>query len=77
MDLTATLNQIITLSVDDRIRLVQAIWDSISTQPSQINLTDAQKQELSRRLLDHANNPHAVVSWEEVKRQALARVSEK
>jgi hypothetical protein len=30
MDLSATLAQVNRLSVDDRIRLVQAIWDSIT-----------------------------------------------
>ncbi|WP_409339951.1 addiction module protein [Nostoc edaphicum] len=32
MDITATLNEIATLSVEDRIRIVQAIWDSIAAE---------------------------------------------
>ena len=69
MDLSATLAQVKTLSVDDRIRLVQAIWDSISTEPEQLELTEAQQLELSRRLTDHEANPQAVVSWQDVKAQ--------
>jgi hypothetical protein len=50
MDITATLNEIATLIVEDRIRLVQAIWDSIAAEQVYPDLTDAQKQELDRRL---------------------------
>ena len=74
MDFSATLAEIKTLSIDERIRLVQAIWDSIGAESEQLELTEAQRQELARRLADHAANPSGVISWEEVKAQALARV---
>ncbi|MEQ9233194.1 MAG: addiction module protein [Coleofasciculus sp. E2-BRE-01] len=32
MDITATLNEIAALSIEDRIHLVQAIWDSIAAE---------------------------------------------
>lgn len=73
MDVSATLAEIASLSVDERLRLVEAIWDSIVAEPDQPALTDAQKQELERRLAAHAARPHEVVSWEEVKAEALAR----
>jgi putative addiction module component (TIGR02574 family) len=73
MDLATTLAEIVSLSVDERIRLVEAIWDSIAAEPSQPELTAAQKQELERRLAAHTAAPEAVVPWEEVKAQALAR----
>jgi putative addiction module component (TIGR02574 family) len=73
MDLSTTLAQVKTLSIDDRILLVQAIWDSISTDPEQPALTEMQQQELARRLKDSEVNPQAVISWEDVKAQALSR----
>jgi putative addiction module component (TIGR02574 family) len=36
-------------------------------------LTQQQKTELSHRLADHLENPLAVIPWEIVKIQALAR----
>jgi putative addiction module component (TIGR02574 family) len=63
MDLSTTLAQAKSLSVGDRIRLVQAIWDSISAEPEQLELTEAQQLELSRRLAGHESNPQAVDSW--------------
>jgi putative addiction module component (TIGR02574 family) len=74
MDISATLAEIKTLSVNERVHLVQEIWDSISAESDQLELTELQKQELSRRLADHTVNPDAVISWEEVKAQALGRV---
>ena len=61
------------LSVEDRLALVQEIWDSIAASPEQVPLTDAQKQELQRRLDAHAANPNDVVPWETVRDEALAR----
>ncbi len=74
MDLATTLAEIVSLSVDERIRLVEAIWDSIAAEPSQPELTEAQRKELERRLSAHTASPEDVVPWEEVKAQALARV---
>ena len=73
MDLSTTLAEIVSLSVDERIRLAEAIWESIATEPGQPELTEAQHQELERRLAAHTVSPEDVVPWEEVKAQALAR----
>ena len=61
MDISATLSEITSLSVEDRLRLVEAIWDSIEAENSQPELTEAQKQELERRLARHAASPDDVV----------------
>ncbi len=61
------------LSVDERIALVREIWDSIAAEPPSPLLTDAQRQELERRLAEHQADPSAVVPWEQVKAEALAR----
>jgi putative addiction module component (TIGR02574 family) len=62
------------LSVADRIQLVEEIWDSIAAVPEQIPLTEAQKQELDRRLAAYHANPNDVIPWEAVKAQAHARL---
>jgi putative addiction module component (TIGR02574 family) len=61
------------LSVEERLALVQEIWDSIAADADQVPLTEAQRRELERRLAAHQADPTAVVPWEEVKAQALAR----
>jgi putative addiction module component (TIGR02574 family) len=61
------------LSVEDRLALVQEIWDSIAADVEQAPLSEAQRRELERRLADSLARPDAVTPWEEVKARALAR----
>jgi len=43
---------IATLSQEERLRLLEQLWDSLSATPEAIPLTDAQREELDRRLDD-------------------------
>jgi len=58
--------EILALPVEDRVRLVEAIWDSISAVPDAITLTDWQKRELDRRLAEYDADPEAGGTLEEV-----------
>jgi len=58
--------EILALPVEDRVRLVEAIWDSISAVPDAITLTDWQKRELDKRLAEYEADPDAGSSLEEV-----------
>lgn len=42
--------EILQLSIAERIQLAEDLWDSILEQQNELPLTDAQKQELDRRL---------------------------
>ena len=61
------------LSVDERIALVQEIWDSVADAVEQAPPTEAQRAELERRLAAYRANPDAVIPWEQIKADALAR----
>lgn len=67
MDITATLKEITALSIETRIRIVQAILDSIALEQADLNLTEAQQRELDRRISDYEANPDNVLTWEEIK----------
>ena len=67
MNIAATLNEITALSVEDRILLVQAIWDSIAAEQVYPDLTEAQKHELDRRIDSHDSDPDNVLTWEDIK----------
>ena len=73
MDITTTLNQIVTLDIQDRIRLVQGILDSIAAEQVDPNLTEQQQRELDRRIDDYEANPDEVMTWAEVKASVKAR----
>lgn len=55
------------LSVSERIQLVKDIWDSIAAVPEAVPLTEAQKEELERRLDAYHKNPDAGSPWEVVR----------
>jgi putative addiction module component (TIGR02574 family) len=44
------MSSILKLPIEDRIRLVEDIWDSIADEQSALELTDAQRIELDKRL---------------------------
>ena len=44
------MSSILKLPLEDRIRLVEDIWDSIAAEQSSLELTDAQRMELDKRL---------------------------
>jgi putative addiction module component (TIGR02574 family) len=73
MDITATLNEIVALSIEERISLVQDIWDSIAAEQASTDLTEMQKQELDRRTADYEMNPDNVTTWEEIKASIKGR----
>jgi putative addiction module component (TIGR02574 family) len=64
--------EISQLSITERIQLAEDLWDSIVDRSDRIPLTDAQKQELDRRLDDYQQEPTAGSSWEAVKQQLMA-----
>jgi putative addiction module component (TIGR02574 family) len=67
MNITNTLNEIVALSIEERINLVQDIWDSIAADQAYSDLTDLQKQELERRTADYEANPDNVMTWDAIK----------
>lgn len=64
-----------TLSVSERIQLVEDLWDSIAAETGEVPLTDAQIAELERRLADMDREPQAGDSWEIVRARIEKRLS--
>lgn len=70
---TISLSDILKLSVAERIQLAQDIWDSIAAEPDALPLSEAQRQELDRRLEDYRQNPESGVPWEQVRARLLGQ----
>ncbi len=60
---------------EERLRLVQEIWDTIAAEQSPPLLTDAQRRELERRVAEDDARPDDVIPWEQVEVQARAIAS--
>ena len=61
------------LSVAQRILLVEEIWDSIVAEEGEIPLSEAQIQDLQRRIEAYEADPKAGSSWYEVKARLLRK----
>jgi len=62
------------LGIEERLALVEELWDSIAADSADVPLTDTQRAELDRRIADHERNPEDVVSWNEVKASITERL---
>jgi putative addiction module component (TIGR02574 family) len=61
------------LSPEERLRLIEELWDSLSGKPGAIPLTNAQREELDRRLDDLESSGSEGIPWEEVLHQIRSR----
>lgn len=68
-----SIADILELSVEERIRLVEQVWDSIAAHPESVEVTPEQRAELDRRLKAFEKNPSTGSPWEEVKERILKK----
>ncbi len=59
------------LTVAERVLLVQEIWDSIVADQVSLPITEAQRDELDKRLEAYRAAPEEESSWEEVKNRVI------
>ena len=64
---TISIATILELPIQERIRLVELIWDSVAAFPEAVEISPALKAELEVRLAEFEANPEAGYSWEQVK----------
>lgn len=62
-----SIADILELPVQERIRLVELIWDSVAAVPEAVEISPALRAELETRLLEFEANPEAGYSWDQVK----------
>ena len=67
--------QLDRLSLLDRVTLVQELWDSIAESQAAVPLTDSQRNELARRVANADDHPDDVISWEEIRTEAIERLN--
>jgi len=60
------IKDILKLSIDDRIHLVQTIWDSIAEDTEASGISEEHMKILDERMERQKDHPNDIVSWEEV-----------
>ena len=67
------MSAVLELPVAERLRLVEAIWDSIAEHPDALPLSETEREELDRRWADYLKDPTAGAPWSEVKARIVKR----
>ena len=66
----ADVAEILKLPAEERLRLVELIWESLAAKPSEVPLSDAHRAVIDERVTEHERSPDDVVLREEVLAQA-------
>lgn len=61
------------LTVSERIKLAEALWDSVANHEDEIELTENQIQVLEARLSNYQVDKHPGESWSLIKELILAK----
>ena len=68
---TTTIQELESLSVSERVQLVEDLWDSIARSNADIPIPQWQKDELHRRKRNYLRDPASALTWDQVKRDVL------
>ena len=63
----------LSLSIPDRIQLVEDIWDTIATEAEAIELTEDEKRIIDERLEAYHRNPDLGSPWEDVYKRMVSK----
>jgi putative addiction module component (TIGR02574 family) len=71
---TAAEEAVLQLSPEERLRLIERLWESLSDEEEQqLEVPAEVRAELDRRLAAHRENPGDTLTWEEVQRRVRGR----
>jgi len=65
MDITSAIHEASSLPIPDRVRFVQAVWDSLPDDVG-VSLSQGQIAEITRRLDAHHADPSSAISRDEL-----------
>ena len=67
MDTQPIIETFRKLPQNEKIRLVQELWDEIAAEAARLPLTESQRRLLDERIQQHEQNPDDVETWEKEK----------
>lgn len=60
------LSAILELPADQKLRLVELIWESLAAAPSELPLSDAHRAAIDEALVDHRQTPDDVLTLDQI-----------
>ena len=64
--MTLSEREIETLSVEERLSLIERVWDSLSETSTHVPITDSQREELDRRIDELEREGPVGIPWEDL-----------
>ena len=64
--------EVLSLSVEERLALLEYLWESIVDHPEAVPLTDEQRRELDRRLTSYRRDKNPGSPWHIVKSRIVS-----
>jgi len=68
-----TRTEIEELSREDRLRLIEDVWETLETLPDSLALSEEHRKVLDQRLAELERNPNGTISWDEMLQKARYR----
>lgn len=62
----ADVAEILKLPAEERLRLVEVIWESLTRTPSDVALGDAHREAIDVELAEHRREPDDVLSLDQI-----------
>jgi putative addiction module component (TIGR02574 family) len=72
MDLQTVLAAVQSWPAEDRLELIERVWEGLAATSVASDLTETQKLDLQQRLDAYRDDPKAGSTWEEVKTRLQA-----
>ena len=69
----AEIDHVLMLPVEQRILLVEDVWDSIRPQSKRIPMPESHKQEVDRRFEKYRHNPSALLDDQQLRKALGSR----
>jgi putative addiction module component (TIGR02574 family) len=73
MDVKTVLSEIGSWPLEERLRLVEEVWDGLCKQSLSMDADEELTRLLDRRLESLEQSPDAVIAWETVEARAVER----
>jgi len=62
----ADIAEILRLPAEERLRLVELLWESLRSTPGDLPLSEAHRAALDEEIADHQRDPNNVLTLDEV-----------
>jgi putative addiction module component (TIGR02574 family) len=71
--MTALTAEALRLPPEERLRLIEEVWDSLAAAQDTAPVTPAEMEELERRRKRYTSDPASLIDWHELKAQIRRR----